>query len=240
MHFASWRDLYASDLQGVYAAWIVPACFLVYLLTVSRRRAAPAEARGASFLRRYALFFTLETILDPFASGPLLRFLGASESSGATAVMIFFVLLGDLRFFLLVFFFTSAGRSLFRALAEAAGWTTVVPLVALASRAALGAVVPGLPEQSIWLLYELAFVAMALFVRQRLIPRRAHGEAARVEAFLRATATYVATYYALWALADVLILGFASDLGWALRVVPNQMYYAFFVPFVYARFFSRR
>ena len=58
--------------------------------------------------------------------------------------------------------------------------------------------------------------------------------------YLRAVMTYVAVYYFLWALADVLILIGGWDLGWALRILPNQLYYAFFVPFVYFKFFARR
>ena len=48
-----------------------------------------------------------------------------------------------------------------------------------------------------------------------------------------------AIYYALWAVADVLILA-GRDVGWALRIVPNQLYYAFWVPVVWWLFFSPR
>ena len=51
---------------------------------------------------------------------------------------------------------------------------------------------------------------------------------------------YVAVYYALWATADLLILGTGRDVAWALRIVPNQLYYAWYLPFVYWRFFARR
>jgi hypothetical protein len=37
--------------------------------------------------------------------------------------------------------------------------------------------------------------------------------------------------YALWALADVIILG-GHDVGYALRLVPNTMYYVLYLPFV--------
>jgi len=45
--------------------------------------------------------------------------------------------------------------------------------------------------------------------------------------------------YALWAAADLLIVA-GFDAGWAVRLVPNQLYYAWYVPFVYWRFFSSR
>jgi hypothetical protein len=57
-------------------------------------------------------------------------------------------------------------------------------------------------------------------------------------AFLGALFGYSAAYYALWLTADVLIVLAGLDLGWAIRMVPNQLYYAFWTPFVYARFFS--
>ena len=58
--------------------------------------------------------------------------------------------------------------------------------------------------------------------------------------YLRGLTTYAAVYYALWAGADVLIQWVGLDAGWALRVLPNQLYYAFWVPFAYFSFFSRR
>ena len=92
-----------------------------------------------------------------------------------------------------------------------------------------------LPEQILWLIYECAFAALALWWRARVVPARRPP----AERFLRAVLAYVAVYYALWALADVLILA-GWDVGWALRVLPNQLYYAFWVPVVWALFFSPR
>jgi hypothetical protein len=74
-----------------------------------------------------------------------------------------------------------------------------------------------------WLCYALRFRALALWLR-----RGAHDPA------LRAVLGYVVAYYALWASADVLILA-GVDFGWGLRVLPNQLYYSFFVPFAYLR-----
>jgi hypothetical protein len=41
-------------------------------------------------------------------------------------------------------------------------------------------------------------------------------------------------------IADLLIVVGGLDLGWAIRIVPNQLYYSFWVPFAYWRFFSIR
>ena len=58
-------------------------------------------------------------------------------------------------------------------------------------------------------------------------------------ALLLGRARVRALYYALWAVADVAILS-GRDWGWALRLVPNQLYYGLLVPLCYALFFAER
>src|SRR5262249_46154313 len=105
--------------------------------------------------------------------------------------------------------------------------------------AGVRAQVPSAPTQTIWLLYELAFVVVALALRQWAVPARVPGTAPRLRTYLRAVLAYVAVYYALWAAADIVILA-GFDVGWALRMVPNQLYYAFWMPFAYFAFLARR
>jgi len=237
----SWRDLYRSDLQAVWAVWLVPVLFLLHLGRTWGRSGPAVEPRAARFMRAYALVFAVETMLDPFAGGPVLRWLGAADGTVATAVMVAFVLLGDFRVFLLVLFLaTPEPRRLPRVAGEAALWTLVVPLIAAAGDAGLRVLAGDLPSQSIWLVYELAFLVMALVLRSLVVPARVAAKRVHVRAYLRAVTGYVAVYYALWALADVLIMGGGFDAGWALRILPNQLYYAFYVPLVYGLFFSRR
>jgi hypothetical protein len=192
------------------------------------------------FVRAYALVFAVETMLDPLAGGPLLRWLGLADGTLAVAVMVTFVLVGDFRVFLLVFRLAAPQAHLGRVAGEAACWTLVVPVVAVAADAGLRALVGPLPSQSIWLVYEVAFLAMAFVLRSMVVPARVGAERPRLRAYLRAVTGYVAVYYALWAAADVLILVGGFDAGWALRIVPNQLYYACYVPLVYGLFFSRR
>ena len=104
----------------------------------------------------------------------------------------------------------------------------MVPAIAWLLHRLADAALGPLPDQILWLVYEIAFAVLAVWWATQLIP----GERPVAERFLRATAWYVATYYALWALADVLILA-GLDAGWALRVVPNQLYYGFWVPVVW-------
>ena len=81
----------------------------------------------------------------------------------------------------------------------------------------------------------LGFLALAVFLGRRWVGRLGlDGETART---LRALAGYSAAYYALWASADLVILVLGRDAGWALRVVPNQLYYGGWVVFAYAVFY---
>ena len=57
---------------------------------------------------------------------------------------------------------------------------------------------------------------------------------------LKRVMSFVMLYYGLWAGSDALILWGGLDAGWLLRVVPNQLYYVVWIPFVYATFFSER
>jgi hypothetical protein len=238
----SWQALYASDLQALWALWVVPALFLLVLLVDPWRMRVRVEPRAAGFLRVYALVFTLETMLDPFAGGPLLRWLALADQPVAIVVVFFFVLLGDFRVFVLVVGLAAlhAGRSLRSALLEAAAWTFIVPATTFIVHRTLTAAAGAQPAQSLWLIYELGFLIMALVVRARIVPARVPASAPGLRAYLRTVLAYVATYYALWAAADVLILATADDRAWALRMIPNQLYYALYVPFVYVLACSRR
>jgi hypothetical protein len=238
----TWQELYASDLQGLYALWVVPALFLVFLLLDLRGRpdSVAVTPRAARFLGLYALVFTLETMLDPLFGGPVLRWLGLADRPEAMIVVFFFVLLGDFRVFVLVFGLDAiqAGRGPGRALAEATAWTLIVPLVTLVVHRTLIAISGPLPGQALWLIYELGFLVIAFVVRERIVPARVADS--RLRAYLRTVLAYVATYYGLWASADVLILATGADRAWALRMIPNQLYYALYVPFVYLVAFSPR
>jgi hypothetical protein len=237
---STFAELYRSDLQAFYALWIVPALFLTWLLaTPSGRSAATSADPDVRFVYGYCLVFAIETIVDPFASGPLLRALGASDGALGTVVLVAFVLLGDLRVLLLLFRLASPDASLAVSIRAAALWTLLVPLFAITTRELLAAALGGLPPQAVWLIYEIGFLALALWLRERGLPAWVAADDGRRLAALRAVAGYVAVYYGLWVLSDVLILGFGLDLGWALRIVPNQLYYAFYLPFVYFQLSSR-
>jgi hypothetical protein len=226
----SWQAFYKGDLQGVYSLLVVPALFLVFWAVRGHWRARPDEGRDSRFLRVYLLLFAVETLIDPLATGPLLRHLDLGGGF-ATAVGLLFVLLGDFRVFWLVFALSESERGPGAAGLRALAFTPIVAVSAFALQSALGAAFGELPAQVLWLSHEVLFVGMALYLRN-VVVTRAHGQTlARVRG-LRRAAGYVALYYGLWATSDVLIL-FGVDLGWLLRAVPNQLYYAFWIPWVY-------
>lgn len=239
---ATWNALYASDLQGCWALLPVPALYLAWRWLAGRPRSTGALPAAAGFVDAYAIVFACQTMLDPIATGPLLRGLGLAGGDLATAVMVAFVLLGDFRVYLLLFALLAiAGGNTWRAaLPAAAGWTLLVPAIAFPLAAAVRTARPAADPNTIWLIYEALFAVVALAMRARLVPRRVGGERPALAAFLREALAYVALYYGLWAAADALIQAGGLDLGWLLRVVPNQLYYAFWVPFVAVRFFARR
>jgi hypothetical protein len=225
------EEIYRSEWQGVWALLPVPALFLAWVLSPAGRRRA-ARGGDARFVWRYSVCFAALTMLDPVAGGPLARGLGLSPPA-TTSIAFWFVLLGDFRVFALVFGLADERRGRF---ARAAAFALLVPLVDLVLFfGLLRGLWPAAPDQWMWLIHELAFLALALWLRGSRLPALAAPEPAGHQAYLRRALAYAATYYGLWAAADVLIL-LHIEVGWLLRIVPNQLYYAFWVPFVFLSF----
>lgn len=233
-------EFYRSDFQSVWSLLVAPALFLLWRAWAHPPAHGGAAPEAAGFVAWWCTLFALETLIDPIATGPFVRALGVDGEPAGTAVMVLFVLLGDFRMLWLVLALARPERAPARAAGPAALLTLAVPAVALAYEGLRRAALPGVDPNSIWLVYELAFLALALLLRARLVPARVGPERPGLRGVLRAVLGWVGVYYALWATSDVLIQLGGLDAGWALRVVPNQLYYAFSVPFVWLVFFSRR
>lgn len=234
MGFESWRAFYQSDLQGVWALLPIPAALLVYLLLSRSARERAASSAEAHFVRGWALLFAAETLLDPLVVAKLVPWLGLPAAL-ATAVMLAFVLLGDFRVYWLLF--AVALRDVRRGAWLAAAVTPVVPILAYASAHLFERVAPDASGQRLWLIHELLFTGVAAWLFCVWLPQRMSDPATL--RFLRRVCGYVIVYYALWAASDALWLATSLDVVWLLRVLPNQLYYAFFVPFVWLAY-SRR
>jgi len=234
MSFESWSAFYQSELQGVWLLLPVPAIFLVYLLSSRRARELAASSAEARFVRSWALLFAVETMLDPLVGSKLPALFGVAPPL-ATAALLTFVLLGDFRVYWLVFAVALANVRRGAWLAAAA--TPVVPLLAYAGDHLAARFWEDATGQRLWVIHELLFTAVAVWLWAEWLPSRV-ADAERLR-FLRRVCAYVIVYYALWAVSDMLWLAFERDPVWLLRVVPNQLYYAFFVPFVWF-VYSRR
>ena len=237
MPYENWDALYHSTFQWPFAVILLPIAFLVYRAAGRPAAARAVEARCDEWVQRWALGFAVLTIVDPLATGPLAQALGGGTI--ATVLAFVFVWIGDFRILSLLFgcAAVASGGGLGAALRRAAATTCIVPAIAGVVYAALG-----FPDMKwLWLTYEISFFVLALWFARVWLPRTAEALALGdpLVAFLRATASFSAMYYALWISADlVLLAGF--DEGWALRFVPNQLYYALTVPLLYQRFYASR
>lgn len=223
--------------QSVYESpWHNPASFFAINLVFAavlfaaevRRRARGTEAADGRFLRAFLALFLVEISADAWLTGGWSPLPGTWLSSHATGIAIAFVILGDFRYFLLVERFAPPGSGRFSAaqFARALALAFVVPVASLVLRL-------GLPndQRVTFLAYEVVFACLATALRFVVLPRRLEPGAVR-QWLLRVT-SFEIVQYVLWALADVVILA-GMDWGFALRLVPNTLYYAGFLPFVFA------
>ena len=236
----SWNAAYYSDLQSLYALWVVPLAFLAW------RAAVPTDLRharvpeAARFVSQLTLFFAVATMVDPLCTGPLANSEGISGTFAATLILFFFVLLGDLRVLLLTIGVARPERTLKQNLSWAAGTTLIVPIATGLIYGTLNFLIKDLHGQALWMIYEAGFLLLCVSLSRQWLPRTVEGDplAEAKTTYLRSIFGYSAAYYALWLIADVFIAIADLDVGWAIRMVPNQLYYAFWVPFAYRGFFS--
>ena len=189
-------------------------------------------ARGQSFLVAFVALFTLEILGDALNAGawsPL-----RDDSPWKDAVALLFVLLGDFRYFLLVERFarrpTARAReaTAWSAWGTAFGWMAIVPLTMQLLRTIAPARFAG---RWSFATYEALILALVIGLRFLALPRRLAAAPPAVRAWLVAVTNFEIAQYALWLVADLIIM-VGVDAGFALRLVPNVMYYGLFISFV--------
>jgi hypothetical protein len=213
------RAIYESPWHNPAAFWAAGVAFLAWW------------ARRKAFLVAYFALFVVEILADALATGGW----SGLRPPWATPIAIAFVILGDFRYFLLVERFAKAPHAAPRDATPRGAWASaialslVVPVASsIANRALEGRVTDA---RWTFLTYESIFLVLALVLRFAILPKRLAALAPDVRAWLLAVTTFEIVQYALWATADVVILA-GADAGFLLRLVPNAMYYALFLPFV--------
>ncbi len=74
-------------------------------------------------------------------------------------------------------------------------------------------------------MYETLFVVLAIGLSRVYLPRRSVALL-----WTRRVTRFVIAYYALWVVADAVILTTGADVAFLLRVLPNVLYYGGLVP----------
>lgn len=204
-----------SSFQQIYdSAWHHPGVAfvgsgVVLLWALWRRPPALGMLLGLQLLM----------IIDALCTGGLVPIPHAS--GWGQLVPVFFVVQGDARFYFLL----AKGRFSRRktlALALLAG--LFVPLSSYALQSVFPELLP--TRRHLFLTHELLFcgVVLSLLWRLRSVARSSSLK------WQRRLCLFELLQYGLWVLSDVVILC-GMDIGFALRLVPNLMYYVLFVPF---------
>lgn len=228
-----WQSLYESPWQHPGVAFICGG-LLTFCALVARTRGPARSPRAGKPWALLFLILQLEILLDAALTGALSPL--PSGSFAATLVAGVFVVLGDLRYFYLFERQLDSVHEIrpklesenqgspWVALRRALPISLLLPLAATVATHLFPAQVSG---SRMFLGYEVGFLGLAsAHAWRRLHGQNPTGERIR---YVRRLFFFELAQYALWALSDLLILT-GHDLGWALRTVPNLLYYAAFVP----------
>lgn len=186
-------------------------------------------------LKTYLLVFSATTLADILVASKIIPI---ANPDVQTAIEYIFVLIGDLRFIVLLAFVVYAQKKMPEIEAfkiDGSVWKPALVFTMFDSLIvrAIEFANPGIfTEPRVkFLTYEGIFFALTFLWVFAVMPQKPIADAER--RFLRRVAIPVFIFYGLWATADVLILkGIAF--GYALRVVPNLVYYCIFLWWVHA------
>lgn len=207
------KAIYDSAWHHPFVAYVAGAALLVAL------------ARRLPFLYAYLLVFLVTILADATATGgwsPV-----PAGTSAYTMFSVLFIVLGDLRYFVLVERATHPNDSMTRV----ASWSIGVSLIMPIASAVLTRLVPAMQnERVLYLVYEAVMGCIVLGLnRYRYIASNAPDEIRR---WVHRVSTLFAGLYFGWAFSDLVIL-LGVDAGHLLRIVPNVLYYGAFLPFVF-------
>jgi hypothetical protein len=208
-------------LKAVYdSAWHHP--FVAYLVGLWL---LAMIVRQLPFLYGYMLAFLVAILADATATGGWSPVPQATPAY--TVFSVVFIVLGDLRYFVLAERVTHPDRSIGRVLAWAMGVSMIMPVMS----GLLTRMVPAMQnDRVLYLVYEAAMGCIVLGLDRF---RYAGADVPiDVRAWVHRVSLLFAGLYFGWAASDlVLLLGIEA--GHIMRVIPNVLYYGAFLPFVF-------
>lgn len=202
---------------------------LAALFQYGRRGRELRERLGLGSRLGLYVFLELLILCDATLTGALSPL--DPKGAAASRVAVLFVLLGDARYYYLLFADENARHgarlgSGLRAAALALVASAILPLLAMLLQRRWPVLLP--TPRHLFLMDEVLLLTAVSAIATALSRR----EKSPAQRFRLRLSLFVAGQYGLWALADLLILGgWFAEPGYALRLVPNALYYAAFVPF---------
>ncbi len=208
------ETFYNGPIQHPILLWVSNLFFTVLALAQLRLRSDESTRR----LRRFILIWSLISALDAWLSANRVLGIGMLSAPWSSILPFLFVWAGDLRIFLAMELF---GAGFPDQANKIAWWRPVlacfiVPVVA-------GVLTRGQEARVLFLVYEALFLVM-ITLYGRFTRTAQHSSA-------RSVRNLSWGFYTLWVTADVLILTLPDglrDLGFAVRVLPNLIYYGAF------------
>jgi hypothetical protein len=186
-----------------------------------------ALARRLPFLHGYTIIFLVIILADATVTGAWSPV--APDSTAYTALSVLFIVLGDLRYFLLAERVTRPHEPLARTLLFSVPMSLLMPV----STGIMTRTIPALADTRVlYIVYEGAMALLVLALDR--LRFRARAVPAEVKRWVHEVSLLFAGLYLGWALSDVLILA-GVELGHLLRIVPNVLYYAAFLIVVFVR-----
>ncbi len=216
-------SLYQSAVHHPGVAWLSAALMLIVV------------CRKLPFLQGFALVALAVSAADAIISGgwgPR-----GGESHALYKPLTFCaVIVGDLRMYALARRVSERGDApqgwgSWRVWLGALGLTMIPTLVIVA----MDRIFPGFFDtpRHIFLIYELLFLGVAVSWGLLWLPRALRAQSSQARRWAYGVVALQCTGYALWALADALILVAQQPWALALRMIPNAIYYGAFVPAVW-------
>lgn len=186
-----------------------------------------ALARRLPFLYAYLVVFLVLILADATATGAWSPI--AMGTPAYTASSVIFIILGDLRYFMLAERVTRPSDSFGRTFAFALPISFLMPVVNEIMRQSL---VFMQDDRVLYIVYESAMVVLVLMLDRFRFGRRDVDPA--VTRWVHEVSLLFAGLYFGWASSDVLILS-GVEWGHLLRIVPNVLYYGALLPFILIR-----